>query len=988
MPGPIYPLQPTFARGELSPRLFSRADIDHWKMGLAECVNWFVMKQGGLRRRPGFEWIAETKNSQKVRLEEFIFSTVQAYVLEFGDHYIRFYANGGIVNNGTTNAISMLNGVVTWPSLPVGNTAPLVFSTQGTLPSPLQQGRTYYIRDRVGNQFHISDSPGSAAISFTGANSGVTGAISPVEVATPYDANDIWQLQLSQSADILYIASPLWAPRTLSRTSANVFTLAYYEYIDGPYLPENQTPTTLQPSGVSGNVQLTASSTVGINNGAGFLESDVGRWVTLQYSSKWYALQISSVGKLVNTNITISSANPAVVSWPAHGRHNSEAIRFTTTGTLPAPIIPNQTYYLKNVGPNSFELATVPHVRQVKNEGSVNIAASEYVPWSVDPSINIEVGNKVYWTSNGLALNDNVKFTTLPPGLGGFVVNTIYYVVPDPSNGSIGPDYVCLSATPSGQPISVSGGDGKPNQDPSTLPQGFAVANEVFIFGASVNTAGSTQSGTHSASIVSNNYCFAEVEGLVDEKGDLVPNLPGTGATGGWKMGAWSATTGWPSVVCFYQQRLVWGRTDTQPQTVWFSKAGVITNFATTEPAQVDDAITLTILAGEVNAIQWIAEAADLLTGTTGAMRTIGPADTSKPFGATNVTQRRQSTFGSRNLQPVQVGEVAIYASYYGLSLREFLFSFQQNSYVSPELTILSEHMLRSGIQQFTFAQDKESMVWMAMGNGELVGLTYDRDQQIVAMTRHRVGGECKNSGIVDPLHPSDTTTHYGVVESVASIPGANRHELWATIRRTFQFGGATVTKRYVERLTPPFEAQLKETAIFMDASFNFVSTTPVGTVSGVYWLAGQEIAILADGAVVPRVTVSNTGSFTLANNKKAKRITFGLPYTSRATTLPLAMGGGDGTGLGRLRNIVSAKLDYMETGYLEVGSPRARELEVAVGLRGRNDPMDTSPPLKDGIYEHRFDRTWKDAGQIIIQSDKPLPATVRSISAVFIMEP
>src|SRR4249920_1442061 len=268
MPGPIYPLQPTFARGELSPRLFSRIDIDHWKMGLAECVNWFVLKQGGLRRRPGTEWISETKNSQRVRLEEFVFSTVQAYVLEFGDRYIRFYANGGIVNNGTTNAITfnLSTDLVTWPSCPAAiiNNSPVVFSTQGVLPTPMVQGHTYYVRDKSGNSFKISETVGGAPLDLGGTPSGITGAIAPVEVQTPYDANEIWRIQLTQSADILYIASPVWAPRTLSRLSASVFKLDYYEYIDGPYMPENQTPTTMQPSAVSGNVQITASSAVGI----------------------------------------------------------------------------------------------------------------------------------------------------------------------------------------------------------------------------------------------------------------------------------------------------------------------------------------------------------------------------------------------------------------------------------------------------------------------------------------------------------------------------------------------------------------------------------------------------------------------------------------------------------------------------------------------------------------------------------------------------
>lgn len=97
-----------------------------------------------------------------------------------------------------------------------------------------------------------------------------------------------------------------------------------------------------------------------------------------------------------------------------------------------------------------------------------------------------------------------------------------------------------------------------------------------------------------------------------------------------------------------------------------------------------------------------------------------------------------------------------------------------------------------------------------------------------------------------------------------------------------------------------------------------------------------------------------------------------------------MAQGQQDGTGLGRRKNIVSANIDVMETGYLEVGSPSARELQVKVGLRGVGDEMDTSPPLHDGIFSYRFDRSWRDQGQIVLQTDKPLPATIRSVTPVF----
>lgn len=779
MPGPLYPLQPTFARGEISPRLFSRADIDHWKMSLAECVNFMVLKQGGLRRRSGTEWINQTRDMAKQgRLIPFVFSIRQAYIIEFGDAYLRAYANGGIIENSSTVTIDIATDVITWTAHPLADGNEVVFTTTGALPTGITAGTVYYASDITTDTFKIATSIGGAAINLTGSQSGTHTATAPLEVVTPYEEDEIFEVQYAQSADILYLAHPSHNQRTLTRTTATRFSLSALNPVDGPYLGENTTGTTMTPSGTSGSVTISASSVAGVNDGLGFQSSDVGRPISLQYSSKWY--------------------------------------------------------------------------------------------WAV------------------------------------------------------------------------------------------------------ITAVGSTTSVT------------ALVKGLVEADGTVVGAFPGTGATGGWKLGAWSDVTGWPACVAFFQQRLVWGRTDTQPQTLWMSKAGELDNHATTEPAQDDDAITLTILAGEVNAIQWLVEGSDLLIGTSAAARTIGVSDTSQPFSATNLVQKRQTTFGSKNIQPVQVGSVAIYPSYYGKSLREFLYSFQQNAYIAPELTILSEHMLRSGIKQMTYAQDHDSVIWCCTGIGELVGLTYERDQQIVACHRHRIGGFLSTINAPE----LDADLDYGFVESVASIPGTDRHEVWMIVRRTIREGaapGGYKNRRYIERINKTFEAMDKKDAVFVDSSYQYVGSA-TDVLSGIAWLKGETVSILGDGAVKPDQAVTGSGGLTF--DKEMTTITFGLKYLSRAKTLPIAQGIGDGTGMGRNKRVIAAKIDFYETGYLEIASPsRITEPEV-VTLRRSTDPMDDSPPLRDGFITTKFDSSWKDAGQVIMQTDKPLPATIRSITPVFEGEP
>ena len=90
--------QSSFTTGELSPSLYGRVDLNRYSTGLKTCRNAIVRQYGGVSNRPGTLFISETKyNSKKSRLIPFIFSTVQAYVLEFGDYYMRVYKDGGQV---------------------------------------------------------------------------------------------------------------------------------------------------------------------------------------------------------------------------------------------------------------------------------------------------------------------------------------------------------------------------------------------------------------------------------------------------------------------------------------------------------------------------------------------------------------------------------------------------------------------------------------------------------------------------------------------------------------------------------------------------------------------------------------------------------------------------------------------------------------------------------------------------------------------------
>lgn len=95
------PIQTSFNAGEFAPSLEGRVDLGKYNSGCKAMVNMIPMVQGPARRRSGTRFVNEVKDSSdRTWLVRFEFSETQAFILEFGDQYIRFYTNQGQVLSG------------------------------------------------------------------------------------------------------------------------------------------------------------------------------------------------------------------------------------------------------------------------------------------------------------------------------------------------------------------------------------------------------------------------------------------------------------------------------------------------------------------------------------------------------------------------------------------------------------------------------------------------------------------------------------------------------------------------------------------------------------------------------------------------------------------------------------------------------------------------------------------------------------------------
>ena len=321
MPG-ANPIQASFTTGEISPLMYGRVDFDRYKSSLATCLNMVPLVQGPITRRPGTYFCDEAKDSaQATRVVGFKYSTVQAYIIEFGNNYIRFKKNGGSVNLATQaiTGITLANpAVVTYTGADTYANGDHVDIASVVGMTQVNSRRFKVANVNAGaNTFELQTVDGTNVNStaYTAWSSG--GTVAEVyTVTTTYTAAQIFALKFVQSADTLYIFHPSHAPATLTRASDTSWTLADTVLLDGPYLQTNVTATTLTPSAFApgAGVTLTASATTGINSDVGFSTEDVGRYIRLKQGSAWGYVLITAFTSTTVVTVTIINTLTSVAA--------------------------------------------------------------------------------------------------------------------------------------------------------------------------------------------------------------------------------------------------------------------------------------------------------------------------------------------------------------------------------------------------------------------------------------------------------------------------------------------------------------------------------------------------------------------------------------------------------------------------------------------------------------------------------------------------
>tara|TARA_R100000951_G_scaffold36867_3_gene31635 strand:+ start:1944 stop:3953 length:2010 start_codon:yes stop_codon:yes gene_type:complete len=417
-----------------------------------------------------------------------------------------------------------------------------------------------------------------------------------------------------------------------------------------------------------------------------------------------------------------------------------------------------------------------------------------------------------------------------------------------------------------------------------------------------------------------------------------------------------TSSNNYPSVVTFFEQRLVFAATNNNPQTLWFSKSADYLNFHT--GSNDNDALIYTIASNKVNAIRYLSATRILNIGTSGGEYVLTTTN-GGPVTPTQTVIRKYSNYGCIDSEVVQVADVTLFAQRGARKVREFRYIGEVDvaGYAAPDITILSEHLTEGGIKEFAYQQEPESIIWARRTDGTLLGLTYRREEEIVAWHKHIIGGAFGGG--------------QAKVESIITLPtDSGEDELYMIVKRTIN----GVTKQYVEMMKT-FDFGSDTTAAFFVDSGLVYSGSATTTLSGLYHLEGEELSILANGATHADKTVSG-GGVTLDFSATSGAVGFG--YTSEMQTLRLESGSQDGTSQGKPKRIHDITVRFHETVGAEVGSDSASADRIF--FRDSSMNMDKAVPLFTGDKEIEFEGGFVDGDRIYVRQSQPLPMTVLAL--------
>lgn len=438
-----------------------------------------------------------------------------------------------------------------------------------------------------------------------------------------------------------------------------------------------------------------------------------------------------------------------------------------------------------------------------------------------------------------------------------------------------------------------------------------------------------------------------------------LPNSLTTVPSWRWAYSAFSDDAGYPHLGTLYKGRVIAFKDLEIIGTVVGDYGGGRMNFATFSDLGVlaDDLAFRRTLSIEEPPL-WVARDRRLMLGLPGRELAIGPLNSSAAFSGTNIDAEDQSFYGSELVWPVQFGTETIFVERGGRRLRSADYSYASDRYDADDLTAAAGHICRGGILQLAHQRGPQALVYGVRDDGQLIVHSKSR-AEIKGFSRTVLGGGARALSAVS-IYGEDGRTE----------------ELWLLVQRE-RGNGATVKEIWKQM---PWRQLGDDQAeqFYVDGGVRIEASAGQTVFAGLTHLAGQAVAVLANGAVVSGCAVDHAGTLTLPAERVPAYpfvLIVGLAYTALAVTLRPEIKLNGASSQGMIQRVLKVMTRVLETVGIKVGVPGGPDEEVI--FRSTADAMDRPIPLRSddagGEVEGEFDRSGR--GRWV--SDVPTAAIV-----------
>lgn len=636
-------------------------------------------------------------------------------------------------------------------------------------------------------------------------------------VVSPYLEADLFQLQFRQSADVLWIVHPSYAPRKLSRVSVTEFLLEIISFDKGPFIERNDIAEDDDVTmAVTGYEIVTASTGggIGIDN------------FTIEGATNAAAVIIGA----------LFVANQRFYVTDSAGNDGAYTVHVTTATDITGTTV--TIYANESIDDGTDESGDII---VAGGAGTLTASADTFEDGHADALFKL--------TQKRVLTETDGKKTAANTGIIGVAIDIKGTFNFNTSGRWIGT--VKLERNEDGtnwETFRTYLANNDRNAQLKAIEQDDNVQYRINV---TAHTSGTIRADiTANASTQDGIVRISSVTSPTEAEITFVTPVPQVTVTKRWAEGAWSGVRGYPLAITFFEERIVFGFTKSDGQDIWLSETGEFEDFE----AGIKNADAFTLTLPTANRGRWLGALEALAAGTSGDEWRIRSSAEDESLTPTNFSIKKQTSHGSADIQAVEVNEAIIFVDYVARKVREHTFSDVKQKYVSPDLTALAEDITSGGITSLAVQRNPDSIIWFIIADSPyLISMTYERQQNVVAFANHPLGGN-------------------GIAESVIVTPGTNEDIITLTVKRTIN--GSVV--RFIEEMQPRDWGSVINAAnsFFVDAGI--VDTGGTTTIAGLAHLEGEEVVILVDGAVQASKTVSY-GEITI--DEDGDRAVVGLSY-------------------------------------------------------------------------------------------------------------